>query len=92
MARILVVPVRRSGARKAGVPEDLAEETRALLVVRTEEDVEGIEGAGRGDVVLLGEGEEYGVYRAGEVFELRKGTQGAVVSGNVVGVLKKFRR
>jgi hypothetical protein len=44
-------------------------------------------------VVLLGEGQGWGVYRAGRSFELRRGGEGsAVARGDVVGVLKKFNR
>lgn len=106
MARILVVPVGRGAAREAGVPEDLAGETRALLVVGLE-DAGGLEGTEQGDVVLLGKGEEYGLYRArggaigcpldklGDtgLFELSREGQGpAVVRGDIVGILKKFVR
>ncbi|MBW2261347.1 MAG: hypothetical protein JRG91_05170 [Deltaproteobacteria bacterium] len=92
MARILVVPVGKSDAPSAGVPEDLAGEQRAFLVVDMAGQAEGLEGTVRGDVVLLGEGQGWGVYRAGRAFELRRGGEGhAVARGDVIGVLKKFR-
>jgi hypothetical protein len=93
MARILVVPVGRRAASSAGVPEDLADGQRAFLVQEVAGQVEGLEGTVRGDVVLLGEGRGWGVYRTGRAFELRRGAGGsAVVRGDVVGVLKKFNR
>ena len=92
MARILVAPVGRGAAVRAGVPDDLAGQTRAFLVVEVDGDVKGMEGASEGDVVLLGEGREYGLRRIGKVCELRSGAHGAEVTGNVVGVLKKFDR
>jgi hypothetical protein len=92
MARILVVPVGRGASLRAGVPDELAGRTRVFLVVKAEGEVEGMEGASEGDVVLLGEGQEYGMRRVGKVCELRSGGQGAEVTGNVVGVLKKFNR
>lgn len=93
MARILVVPVGRGDASLAGVPEDLADGQRALLVVDVAGQAEGLEGTVKGDVVLLGEGRGWGVYRAGRAFELRQGGEGpAVARGDVVGILKKFNR
>ena len=93
MARILVVPVGKSAASSAGVPEDLADGRRAFLVLETAGRMEGLEGAVKGDVVLLGEGRGWSVYRTGEAFELRRGGEGsAMARGDVVGILKKFDR
>ena len=93
MARILVVPVGRGAASSAGVPEDLVDEQRALLVLEVDGRVDGLEGTVKGDVLLLGEGQGWGVYRAGRAFELRKGGEGPTVAkGDVVGILKKFNR
>ncbi len=93
MARILVVPVGRSAASSAGVPEDLADGQRAFLVLEMAGRVDGLEGTVKGDVVLMGEGLGWGVYRTGGAFELRRGAEGsAVARGDVVGVLKKFNR
>jgi hypothetical protein len=54
--------------------------------------VEG-EGVHKGDVVLLGQGDTYGLYRTGSGrFELKPGGEGdPVARGDIVGILKKFR-
>jgi len=86
MARILVVPVGTAAARRAGVPDDLAGRTRVLSVV------EG-EGLSRGDLLILGEGDSYGVHRADRGrLELRLGVGGDPIGrGSVVAILRKFK-
>ena len=85
MVWMLVTAVGGRAAASAGVPDDLAECTRVLLVV------EG-EGVRKGDVVLLGQGDTYGLYRtASGRFELKaRGEGDPVARGDIVGILKKF--
>ncbi len=95
MGRIAVMPVRRGAdCTMAGVPDDLAEKALVLVVLEAGgQDGERLEA---GDVVLLGEGKGYGVYRAGRgAFELRRedgqAGEGRVAQGDVMGILKKFK-
>ena len=93
---IIVKPLEKSAAVSAGVPEDLAERTVALLVL-SNDGCDGVLPAAPGSVVLLGQGDDIGVYTDGDGrFSLLagRGTAGEagrrVALGSVVGILKKF--
>jgi hypothetical protein len=77
----------------AGVPEELAESARVMVVLAVEQQGEGGERFAPGDVVMLGAGDGYGVYRRGRgSYELCDEPErgGAVARGDILGILKKF--
>ncbi len=93
---MFVKPLDESAAVSAGVPDDLAERTMALLVVSSDDRSDTLP-AMPGSVVLLGEGQDLGVYRTGDGrFSLiadrglDSGAGSPVARGSVVGILKKF--
>jgi len=94
MDRILVIPVGRGApAREAGVPDDLAERGRAMVVVGVEGEGEAPLRVGEGDVVLMGEGDEVGIWRVrrGLFAMAREGEGAPLARGTVIGILRKFR-
>ena len=95
---MLLKLLRKEAAVSAGVPDDLAERTVALLVIEAGATDGGAEplAVAPGSVVLLGAGSDLGLYGAGDGrFSLlaegsANGALRPVMRGSVVGILKKF--